>query len=221
MRRSHASRRRALGAASILLLAGCSDGATSPDAAGPLTPDEAEVVATALFDEVLDALSTALGRLGLSREAALQSSRTGPPPLTATETFTMTVDERCDLGGRITGSMTITDNTDAFGTGLVSGTLSLNPQRCVVSTGKRSISVDGNPALTYTFGMSFVRDVQSTDFVFRGTGGIRWGQESCTINYTVRITPSGSGSITGTVCDRPVEERFTLSMRAAASNASP
>jgi hypothetical protein len=221
MRHSRASRRRALGAALALLLAGCGDDATGPGAAGPLTSEEAEVVASALFDEVLDALSTALGGFGLSRDGGPQLSRAGPPPLTATETFTMPIDERCALGGRIVGSMTITDNTDAFGTGPVTGTLTVNPQRCVVSTGKRSITVDGNPALNYTFGMSFVRDVQSTDFVFRGTGGIRWAQESCPINYTVRITPSGSGSLSGTVCGRPVEQRFTVSGRAAVSDATP
>src|SRR5215471_2408860 len=97
------------------------DSATGPKS-DQLSQAEAQQVAINLFNEVDHALQT-LG--AFAPTAAARSVATQP-----TQTFA----SNCTNGGTLTGSFTYTNGLDSQGTGSVTGSVTITPNGCMVST---------------------------------------------------------------------------------------
>jgi hypothetical protein len=183
-------------AGALALFAGCGGEGTTSPLATKLSQQQAQTVAVSLFDEVARAMANLSFAPSSDRVSFLRS---GMP--------TVTVSSSCAAGGKLDGSLTYTDNTNSAGTGTVSGSMTINIVNCGVSTGSGSIAVNGRMA--FTFSVSFLRGVQSSDFVFQGSGNFTWtGGEPCSFNYTVKIAPNGNGTIKGEMCGESVSESF-------------
>jgi hypothetical protein len=165
-----------------------SDSSTGPKNSG-LTSAEAQQVAMSIFTEVSKALSS-VG--ATAPTAASRSVAAGP------QTFS----SPCTNGGTISGSFNFTSTMDSQGTGTVNGSIGVTPNGCKVSTGTHVIEVSGS--LNFTFSMAFTKGAQSGDFTFHGDGSFTWTGGSCTMDYTVTLTPQGKETITGTVCGETV-----------------
>jgi hypothetical protein len=169
-------------------LTACGADSTNPTA-DSLSPTEARTVAAALFNEI-------------SRAATSSSSSSTAPTssasLAAAPTLSATVNATCSLGGTLKGSFEFTNDVNSSGTGTRSGAITVTAAQCVVSTGTRTIAADGS--LTYTFSVSLTNNVPSSNFVWNGSGTLNWTGGSCTLDYSVQVTPQGAKSLTGTVC---------------------
>lgn len=166
-----------------------SDSSTGPKNSG-LTAAEAQQVAISIFTEVSKALSSvgATAPTAASRSVAAAPAQTFSSP--------------CTNGGTISGSFTFTSTLDSQGTGTVDGSMTITPSGCKVSTGTRTIQVDGS--LNFTFATAFTKGAQSGDFTFHGGGSFTWTGGSCTMDYTVTVTPQGKQTITGTLCGETI-----------------
>jgi hypothetical protein len=173
----------------VAAVAACGgDSSTGPKNSG-LTAAEAQQVAVAIFTEVSKALSS----VGASSPAPASQSVAAAPT---------TFSSPCTNGGTISGSFTFTSTLDSQGTGTVDGSMTITPSGCKVSTGSRIIEVSGS--LNFTFSMAFTKGAQSGNFVFHGGGSFTWTGGSCTMDYTVTLTPQGKETISGTVCGETI-----------------
>jgi hypothetical protein len=176
----------------------CGGDSTSPAADNSLTPAEARVVASSLFGEITAAVGSPTPS---SSTVPAGASRATVPTLTAT------INANCREGGTIQGTYLFTSDLDAAGTGTKSGSITVTASQCKVSTGERTISTDGS--YTYTFSAGFTNNVWSSDFVWKANGAFTWTGGSCTLDYTVTITPQGARSYSGTVCGTDVSANAT------------
>jgi hypothetical protein len=164
------------------------DSATGPKS--QLSQAEAQQVAINLFNEVDHALQTfgALAPTAAARSVAAQP----------TQSFS----SNCTNGGSLSGSFTYTDNLDNQGTGSVTGSVTITPNGCQVSTGTRLIAVGGS--INFSFSLAFTQGAQSGDFTFHGGGAFTWSGGSCPMDYTVTLTPAGNETISGTLCGETI-----------------
>jgi len=165
----------------------CGD-STSPKQA-TLSPEEARNVASGLFNEIARAAgsptpSTARG--GASQSVA------GVP------TMSLSLNANCSAGGSLKGTFEFTDEANSRGTGKRSGVISVTANECNVNTGERMISANGG--YTYNFSASFTNHILSSNFVWDAGGTLTWTGGSCTLDYTVEVTPQGRKTLSGTVC---------------------
>ena len=109
-------------------------------------------------------------------------------------------EHQCELlrRGHAQGTYLFTDGVNSTGTGTKSGSITVAASQCTVSTGERTISADGS--YLYTFSADFTKNVQSSNFVWQAGGTLNWTGGSCTLDYTVEVTPQGARSFSGTVC---------------------
>ncbi|HEY9226142.1 MAG TPA: hypothetical protein VIP11_05815 [Gemmatimonadaceae bacterium] len=177
----------ALSVSALAMVAACGGSSTGPTEKNAMTAQEAVIVASGIMTEMSRALSSSTARLNIS--AGLLNVSTRP-----TETFNST----CANGGKISGSMTFTDNINSAGTGTFSGTMTATSQGCMVSNGSRLIAVGGQ--WTFDYNMSFNQFAQVGDFTWRATGSFNWEGGNCSIDYTMKLSAAGHGSITGTFC---------------------
>jgi len=192
----------AVGLVAVIPIAGCGGGDSTGPKAEQLTSAEAFQVASAVFEE----LSTALESAGFSSANASKAAKRASMALASTTT--LNTSGNCTRGGKITYTGSFTDNTNSQGTGLVTETGTFTPVGCVVSTGTRNISIDGNPNLSWNFNMNFVQFAQSGNATWTFGGGFRWSGGSCDMNYTMTFTPSFAGTISGTICGQSVSQSF-------------
>jgi hypothetical protein len=197
--------RTVLGTISALTLAACGHDATAPRESTQVSAAEARSVATALFEEVAQALSNVTF---MRARHALPAMHLGALPAAAASLPTSPINAPCPGGGRIVGTLELNDNTDDDATGQVTGSITIAPQGCVVHAGGKAIAVDGDPSLNYTFRASFLEGYPSSDFVWRASGGIKWTGNSCRVDYTVTISPDDTATIRGTVCGQSVDGTF-------------
>ena len=197
----------ALSVAAAALLSACGgDGATGPSST--LNNQEAQAVAGELFVEMFNAFSDiSFDGVPTPGRAAASHARAGTAAL-RTPTEEVSFSGNCARGGRIVGTYRWTDDLNDAGTGTIAGTMTWNPQNCVVSTGKRDLTVNGDPSLQYAYSMSFVQFEPSANYTWRGTGGFRWDGGRCDINYTATYTPQGHYTVTGTVCGQNVSASY-------------
>jgi hypothetical protein len=164
------------------------------DSTGPktnaLTALEAQQVAVAIFTEVSKALATvgATAPTGASRSVAAMP----------TQPFS----SNCTNGGTITGTYTFTNGLDNQGSGTVTGSMTITPNACKVSTGSRVIAVGGS--INFTYSLSYAKYAQSGNFTFHGGGGFTWEGGSCPMDYTVTLTPQGKETVSGTLCGQSI-----------------
>jgi hypothetical protein len=193
---------------SLVACGGDGGGVTSNDTKA-LSPQEAQAVAVSVFTEVDRALANAVPA-SFSRTAYARAPYSRPTfdraALNQADRFTATINSACERGGRITGTLTFTDDTDRNGTGPLSGSMVITPEQCSVSTGSGLITVGGK--VTYTFDVSLRNGEQVSDFIWHAKGTLTWHGPSCDIDYTIHITPQGHGSVTGTVCGESVNGTF-------------
>lgn len=191
-----------VGAATV---AACGGDATSPSTPA-LTPQEAKAVAIAIFEEIDRALGDSAGFSSstIPANARLLTA----PSLAAMPSFTTSVSSSCLKGGTLTGTVTFTDNTNSAGTGSVTETMAMSPHACVVSTGTKSIAVNGqvNMAVSATF----TNSQPTSDLVAQTTGKLTWDGGSCDLNYSMRFTLQGALVLAGTVCGQPVDGSASL-----------
>lgn len=177
----------ALLSAGVLTLTACSDSSTGPKSSNPMTAQEALMVASGIMTEISRALTTTTG--GLNITDALASAAVMP-----TETFSST----CQGGGKITGSITFTDNVNTAGTGTFTGSMTATPQACMVSNGTKMIAVGGQ--WSFDFSMSLDQFAQVGDFIWHARGNFTWDGGNCSLDYTMKVSANGHGSLTGTFC---------------------
>jgi hypothetical protein len=60
--------------------------------------------------------------------------------------------------------------------------------------------IAANGGYNYTFGASFTNHILSSNFVWDAGGTLTWTGGSCTLDYTVEVTPTGKKTLSGTVC---------------------
>jgi hypothetical protein len=171
----------------VLTLSACSDSSTGPKTTATMTPQEALSVASGIMLEISNALAATTGGLNV---ADVRTSAAVMP----TETFS----SPCTSGGRITGSITFTDNVNSAGTGTLTGAMTATPQGCMVSNGTKMIAVSGQ--WTVDFSMSFNQFAQAGDFIWHAKGNFTWDGGNCSLDYTMTISADGHGSLTGTFC---------------------
>jgi hypothetical protein len=171
----------------------CGGESSTGPKANQLSAAEAQEVAIGVFSEISNALATS----GFGNVAAVGASASALP--------TTTLNSACSLGGRITGTFTYSEFPSS-GTGTETGTMSVTPQSCVVSTGSRNIAVSGQ--LTWTYSASYRNFAQSGNMIWRASGSFNWSGGSCVMDYSMTITPSGNGSLSGSVCGQSVSTSF-------------
>lgn len=179
-------------------LAACSSTSepSAPSATRPLSTHEAQTVAVSIFDEISRALSGAGFSVAPSRAAFSVASM---------PTETVTVSSACS-GGKVTGTLSVTDNTNNQGTGTLFGTMVFK-MNCAISTGERTITVNGD--LTENITIPLVNFEQSGNATVHVTGKFTWERDSCSMDYTVTLSPRGSGTISGLVCGMSVSGSFS------------
>ena len=165
----------------------CGD-ATSPKQVS-LSPDEARNVASALFNEIARAAGSPTpspARVGASQSVA------GVP------TVSLSLNANCSAGGSLKGTFEFTDEANSQGTGKKSGAISVTARECNVDTGQRMTSANGG--YTFNFSASFTNHILSSNFVWDAGGTLTWTGGSCTLDYTIEVTPLGRKTLSGTVC---------------------
>ena len=161
--------------------------------------EEAEAVAEAVFAE----LTQAIGGIGYSQVSGGVAASARMP------TYTDSYDEPCMLGGHITGTFTVVDNTDDNFTGPLSMTMVVTPHGCVLSVGSRNITVEGAPSLNITANMTFDEGEVVGNFTMHVSGGLKWtGAKRCALDYTITANFEGHGTASGTACGHPISESF-------------
>jgi hypothetical protein len=170
------------------------DSSTGPNSNATLSAAEAQVVASNLFVEISRALSTAT----VSSNVIPASQSVAAAPTTIHET----VNGTCTAGGTIKGTYLITSDFDAVGSGSQSATVTVTSVGCSVSTGTRTIAVDGSYTLSYN--VSFTKFAISSNYTWRETGNFTWSGGGCAIDYTAVVTPQGKTSITGSFCGQSI-----------------
>lgn len=196
----------------VAALAACSS-ATDPTTRA-LSAVEARTVANALFDQVLGAAGNttdlssqrAVGFVQLHAQRAVRPSAVRPRA--SATTTTLPINAACPLGGSITGSGTISENLDANGTGTEAAMITYAPQGCVVSAGSRNVTVNGAPAITMAINVPLVAGQPASTATVQVGGGFSWAGGTCRLNYTVSVTPNGTGTISGTACGQDVSGSY-------------
>jgi hypothetical protein len=158
---------------------------------------EARAIASAVFANLARAVGSPTPT---SNNVAAQSVAAAGP------TVSVNIHADCTNGGAVAGTFSLTSDVNANGNGTVSGAVTVAAAHCNIDTGERVIAVDGGFNFDFNVGLS--NRVQSSDFVWVGTGTLVWTGGSCTLDYTVRIARNGSRSVTGTVCG--VDVRGTM-----------
>ena len=179
--------RSALLALTVAFAAACGD-STGPKQA-TLSPEEARNVASALFNEIARAAGSAT--LSPARSGASQSVAGVP-------TISFSLNANCSAGGSLEGTFEFTDEAKSQGTGKRSGVIRVTANQCNLNTGERMISANGG--YTYNFSASFTNHILSSNFVWNADGTLTWTGGSCTLDYTVEVTPLGAKTLSGTVC---------------------
>lgn len=166
----------------------CSDSATGPASQKTLmSATEALTVASGIMSEVSKAFSATGSRRNVGAVANVASMPTE------------TINSNCTNGGKITGTMTYTDNINpTTGVGTYSGSMTVTPQGCKVSNGSRLIAVGGEWKFDIT--MAFGPQAQLTEWTWRGTGRFTWDGGDCAIDYTMKLAGNGQSSYSGTFC---------------------
>ena len=174
----------------VCALAACGG---SDDSTGPtsqtLTAAQAQLVASSLFSEMSKAMSTATLTTGGSSSSPSQ---------------TFTVNSTCTNGGTITGQYVYNSSLNSAGTGTVSGSMTTTAHGCKVNTGTQIIATDGT--LNYSYSVSYTAFAPSSNYVWKGTGNFSWDGGSCTMDYTVNVSTTGHGSISGTICGQSINQ---------------
>jgi hypothetical protein len=186
-----------LAATALLMATACSGDSTSPK--NSLSPAEARAVASALFSDIARAVGSPTPS---SASIAPANQSAGVPT-----TVSATVNGNCSGGGTIHGTFGFNSDVNTAGTGTLSGSVTVAASQCVVSTGQRAITTDGS--YTYTFSASLVNNALSSNFVWKAGGTFTWTGGSCTLDYTVTVTPQGSKSLSGTICGVDVTGTIT------------
>jgi hypothetical protein len=176
-----------IGLLALALAGACGDTASPTQAS--LSPDEARNVASALFSEIARAAGSPTPS---SARSGASSSVAGVP------TVSLRINAACAAGGSLEGTFEFTDEANAQGTGKKSGVLSVTANACNVDTGTRVIAANGG--YTYNFSASFTNHVLTSNFVWDAGGTLTWTGGSCTLDYTVEVTPLGKKTLSGTVC---------------------
>ena len=171
----------------VLTLSACSsDSSTAPPTTTTMTQQEALAVASGILTEVSRALSTTTG--GLDVAPARGSASVMP---------TQSFNSPCAAGGKISGSLTYTDNVNDAGTGSFTASMTIAPQGCMISNGTKLIAVGGQ----WTFDISMnLNQAALVNMTIRGRGTLTWDGGNCSIDYTMNLTGDGHGSVTGTFC---------------------
>jgi hypothetical protein len=205
----HTSRRAlSLGVAltTLCFASACGDSSTEPSGT-KLSAAEAKAVAGALFVQMSQVV---FGSGSFNRAVLNAASYNVAAASAAPTTQPVSSQGPCDLGGSMTGTGTITENLDSKGTGPISGSGSVIPKDCKISTGAKTIAVNGDPALTWGVTMNFVEGNPSGNIGVSFGGGFKWDGGSCAINYTVTFDATGTtATIKGTVCGESVDGVFT------------
>lgn len=182
----HVARRTfALLSVGVLTLSACSDSSTGPKATVTMTAQEALAVASGIMVEV----SNALGRTAGFDVAPLGASAAVMP----SQPFDVT----CTNGGKISGNITYAFNVSDAGTGQITGSMTVTPQSCMVSNGTKLIPVSGQWTVDFT--MNF-NQFLAGDFIWHAFGALAWEGGSCSLDYTMKLSPDGHGRVTGTFC---------------------
>lgn len=179
-------------AIAFALTTGCSDKDSTPPNNTDLSSAEARAVASALFSE----MARAIGSPTPSSVSANATTNVGP-------TVTANISSQCSAGGTLNGNWTFNNDVNGSGTGTKSGTVTFAASNCNISTGQRTITTNGS--YTFTFAASFTNHLLSSNFVWNGDGDFAWSGGSCTLDYSVTITPQGRRSLSGTICGVTVD----------------
>ena len=163
----------------------CGD-STSPNT-GTMSPTEARAVASALFSEI----SRAVGSTTPSGPSSGATQSTIP-------TFTATINAQCSQGGSLKGTWELTNSVNSAGTGTISGAVTVTAAECVVNTGERTLSANGGYA--FAFQAAFTNSRLSSNFLWDASGTLNWTGGSCTLDYTIEVTPQGRKKLAGTIC---------------------
>jgi hypothetical protein len=184
----------------LLAVIGCS---SSSDSTPTLSSAEASSVAAAIFQDLSAALATAT----FSAPPAAPSALIQP-----TQSGSSSVSGSCPSGGTISGSVNynLTYADDGL-SGNTNETVTFGFHNCVVSTGERNLTVNGNLNTTASSTYSYSGSQLNDQFSYQLSGTIDWSEGSCQINYTVSGGVSGSGEsyrITGNICGQSVNASY-------------
>jgi hypothetical protein len=166
------------------------------DSTGPgkstFTAIEATTVATNIMTEISKALATAGFGANAAPSGALAS--VAAVPVTGSSNYSAP----CTSGGTVNGHYDYTGNFDNQGAGTMSGTITSTLNGCKVSTGTKLIAVGGQ--FTWTYGATFSQTTALNSYTWHGTGSFTWDGGSCTIDYGVNYTGSGTYKLSGSFC---------------------
>ena len=171
-------------AVGVLTLSACSsDSSTGPKTT--MTAQEALAVASGIMVEVSNALGRTAGFdvANLGASAAVMPSQ----PFNAT----------CTNGGKISGNITYAFGVGEDGTGQITGSMTVAPESCMVSNGTKLIAVSGQWTVDFT--MNYTQSVAG-DFIWHAFGALTWDGGSCSLDYTMTLSPNGHGRVNGTFC---------------------
>jgi hypothetical protein len=192
-------RRARVSAATTALALGLSLGACG-DSSGPSEP----ALNQATSMELLGYLFSIAFSFGMGADAA--GLIDGLPPALSADTYSFDETTSCPRGGNIRLEGTITDNTNAQGTGSVALQFKQTPAGCRVETQENGVfEMNGNPSIGLAMSSNFVNHEPSGEMTFQYTGGFRWagqGQSgSCDMNVTYRFNyQTQTVRVNGTMC---------------------
>lgn len=177
--------------------AGCSD------STAPQEVQLGEQESMEIFGALLIAMSN-----GLSTSV----SPTAAGLLLARDTEPINATVACQQGGSIVLNGSMTDNTDANGTGTLKLNLTQTPRQCKVSTSRGSYTVDGDPNLAIMYDFNFRNGQPYGDAVMTMKGAYRFAGSAtgrCTMDLTYKLSMStGQGNVRGSACGNPVNQSY-------------
>jgi len=190
--------------AGAVLMAACSSDTTGPKSS--LTRDEALSVAASVAGSLEQAPAASMPRVGDMPFAAEPHSFTQDVEVTSP----------CPFGGtaNVQWHMSVTaDNTTGAFTLDATGTHA--PAGCKVQHDSTTITVDGNPSLTFEAHMAFLNNQPTAPIVVKLNGGFNWSADdgrsgSCSINYQETTDLVAKTRVReGSVCGHTVSETIT------------
>ncbi len=152
-----------------------------------------------MFEQISIALSKS-GGLAFDRAPSAALVPTTPLFSAAPLSGTVQVTSACTQGGTITGTYTWSETFNPDGSGSASGNFTTTIAACQVSTGTRTIAVNGN--LTYTFNMALASNAALDSFNWHATGSFNWSGGSCSLDYTIAYSGAATAkeTVNGTIC---------------------
>ena len=195
--------------AGLTMVLAAAAGCSAPSLTGSSNKGPSQSAVNAFVLQLAHAFGNGMQSAHLLAPAPSRGPLGGGPAASAT-LVNVSVSQRtnCTSGGYINVTGSMTGSLDNNGTGVLSlqVTETINGWQCI-----GGYTVDGAPYLSAAGTFSFLNGQQATAASISFGGGFQWtgnGSGTCNVQMTMLFNPDGTGHLSGTACNYPVNESF-------------